>query len=208
MPVQVRPGPESDALTRSRAEAAQELQASELEQIRQHAANWRNGLSALLGLITTVSIVKGRDTIVGLSQGAQVLVGVLLALALGAASVGTLLSLRAAYGFPKQRPVGQSPGDLRERRRERAKSASRDLRWAVTLTFLTLLLLAAGVGVTWYGPRGVPAYLEITDQEQHRTCGELVEGGATSVTLEASGTRSKVPLQDVVAMEVVGRCSS
>src|ERR1700752_34869 len=83
--------------SRREAEEIQELLRTELDRVRKSSESWRTGLAALLTLITTVSIVKGRDTIVKLSSGSQKAIGILLLPALIAGSWGAFRAMRAAF---------------------------------------------------------------------------------------------------------------
>jgi hypothetical protein len=134
------------------AEETQELKDTELERVRKTAENWRTGLAGILALITTVSVVKGRDTIIDLAFPWNVLVGALVLFALISAAVGAYYALRSAYGWPERVPAGQ----LRKWKYQRSEEAVADLGNARNLTFATLLFLALAIGITWYGPTDPP----------------------------------------------------
>ncbi|MFE6195924.1 hypothetical protein [Streptomyces sp. NPDC057838] len=152
MAVRVAPGPPEPSEDHALSEAVSARTAEELRAVREVAANWRTALAAMLTLVTAVSVIRGRDSIVGLAQGARVLVGVLLLLAIITASVGAFLSSRSAFGLPKEEPTGRRLTDLVAAERARLHRAVRDLRVAIVLTFVTLALIVASVGVVWYGP--------------------------------------------------------
>src|SRR4051812_24574758 len=98
-PVEVGPGRrDSTPGSRSDAEARQEQLRTGLDSARRWAGAWRTGLAGLLALITTVSVVKGRDTITDLDRPYRYIVGMLLLSALVAAVAGALWAMRAAYG--------------------------------------------------------------------------------------------------------------
>jgi hypothetical protein len=129
-----------------------QLLAEELTRVRTQAANWRTGLAGLLALITTVTFVKGRSSIEGIPFGLRVTVGLLVLVAVACACAGTVYSLRAAYGRPGRHLLTGEPGEFVRHDRKLARLAYRDLRVAVVCTFLTLGLVAAAIGITWYAP--------------------------------------------------------
>lgn len=63
VPIRVSPGPPSNAASRHRAIELQRLYREEFAQVRAQAEKWRNGLAGLLGLITSVNLVKGPDAL-------------------------------------------------------------------------------------------------------------------------------------------------
>ncbi|MGH3900099.1 MAG: hypothetical protein ACRDTA_18030 [Pseudonocardiaceae bacterium] len=150
MAVRVTPGPPTPPDDRVLFEAVRARMADELREVRAVAANWRTALAAMLALVVTVSVVRGRDSIVGLNPTAQVVVGGLLLAAVIAASVGAFLSSRSAFGIPKEETVPHRLGDLVAVERSRVRRAVRDLRAAIILTFVTLALIVASVGIVWY----------------------------------------------------------
>jgi hypothetical protein len=161
------------------AEQSQELRDTELERVRKTAENWRTGLAGLLALITTVSVVKGRDTITDLALLWKVLVGVFLLLALISAAVGAYYALRSAYGWPERVPTGQ----LRKWRYQRSEDAVADLKKSRNLTFVTLALLALAIAATWYGPTDPPAFVNASWGEQ-AVCGELIDSNETELLIK------------------------
>jgi hypothetical protein len=152
MAVRVTPGPSTAREDQVLLEVVRARTADELREIRAVAANWRTALAAMLALVTTVSVVRGRDSIVGIAPAAQVVVGVLLLAAVVAAALGAFLSSRSAFGFPRAEDASGRLTDLIATERARLRRAVRDLRAAVTLTFVTLALIVASVGVVWYAP--------------------------------------------------------
>jgi hypothetical protein len=152
MALRVTPGPADPSEDHALSLAVRAYTADELREVRETAANWRTALAAMLTLVTAVSVIRGRDTIVDLVPGARVLVGVLLLLAVVAACVGAFLASRSAFGLPKEEQAVRSITDLVAAERARVHRAVRDLRAAIVLTFVTLALIVASVGVVWYGP--------------------------------------------------------
>jgi hypothetical protein len=150
MAVRVTPGPATPPEERLLYEAVRARTAEELREIRAVAANWRTALAAMLALVTTVSVVRGRDATVGLSSTVRIVVGGLLLAAVITASVGAFLSARSSFGMPREEPVPSRLGDLLAVERARVRVAVRDLRAAIVMTFITLALIVTSVATVWY----------------------------------------------------------
>lgn len=168
--VTLRPGSPATAQRLEQQAELQGLAQNELHRVRKAAENWRTGLAAILGLIASVTVVSGRDTITGLSFFRQALVGVALLTAILAASLGLFRALRAAYGLPKLTGIEHG---VRMWKHQEAVQAVADLRFAIGATFLSIAAIVAAVGVTWYSPEVPPAVAEVTANDR-TLCGELV----------------------------------
>lgn len=150
MSVRVTPGPSVLPEDVALYEAVRLRTAEELREIRAVAAGWRTALAAMLALVTTVSVVRGRDSFAGLTPAVRVVVGVLLLAAVITAATGAFLSSRSSFGMPKEETVPQRVGDLLAVERARVRRAVRDLRAAIVMSFVTLALIVTSVGVVWY----------------------------------------------------------
>lgn len=150
MAVRVTPGPPTPPENYALFEAVRARTSDELRDVRAVAANWRAALAAMLALVTTVSVVRGRDSIAGIGLAPRVLVGVFFLGAVVASSLGAFLSSRSAFGLPKEERAPRSVAELVTAERARVRRAVRDLRVAIVLTFVTLALIVASVGVVWY----------------------------------------------------------
>lgn len=203
---QVRPGPAGTAESRRHAEEVQALLRSEVTRVRHQAEQWRNGLAALLTLITTVSVVKGRDSIAGLTGPFQVAVGAALLAGLVLAACGTYVGMRAAYGLPIRQALG-SAKDLRDYQRRSATHSARDLRWAISLLFATLVAVVAAVGLTWYGPSAAEAPVEARTRTGQRHCGTLTEL-ADDVLVISTDQTVRIAVRELESLSVVRSCGS
>ncbi|MET8852415.1 hypothetical protein [Amycolatopsis sp. NPDC004625] len=132
-------------------EAVRARKAEELREVRAAAANWRTALAAMLGLVATVALVKGRDSVAGLGLTIRIVVGCILLTAVITAAVGAFVASRSAFGLPKEEEVPARLSDLVVVEQARIRRAVRDLRAAIALTFVTLALIVAAVGLVWYG---------------------------------------------------------
>ncbi len=188
------------------AEQIQNLKASELERARKGAEGWRTGLGVLLGLIATVSVVKGRDTITSLPLEAQYQIGACLAAALVAASFGVFRATRAAYGLPQLSKIMKDK-DVWQWKTTSTKQIVKDLRWAIYLTFSTLLLLALAIGRTWYTPEDPPAFVSAKRNDQS-VCGKLMKGDKTGLTIKVAEDQTEsVLLTELTSLSIVKTCS-
>lgn len=147
----VQPGPPSSPEDALIAREYRRLLRDELPRVRAAAVAWRNGLAGLLAAIAGFSLIRGRSDISQLARPWDVVVGLLLLGALITGGGAALLLLRAANGPPRMtsvaqlRPVGMA--DHLE-----ARAAVRALRRGIATSFGCAALLAAAVGITWYGP--------------------------------------------------------
>ncbi|WP_050514136.1 MULTISPECIES: hypothetical protein [Streptomyces] len=207
MAVRVTAGTPSTPAGRLRAEESRRLLDDELARVRSQAENWRNGLAGLLGLLTAVGIVKGPDTVQGLSGGARAAVGLLLLGGLLLAACGAFFAMRAAFGLPRRRLADASLEELLTRERLTVRQAVRDLRRAIAAGFLALALVTAGVGLTWYGPRpGMPG-VRVVETDGSVLCGTLVGVDAKVMRLRVDGVERRVPVGRVGSAKSVEDCS-
>ena len=200
MPI-VTPGPPGTAETRRRAEELRDLDRTQLDRIRATAEKWRNGLVVLTGLITTVGVVKGRDSLEDLSSSAQVVLGILMLLALVCAAVGALLAMLAAFGLPTLYRLTGDALEFSRIREEQTTQASRNLRLAVVFSCLTLLFLASASAVNFYGPlaaASLPPMLQVSTPQSGTVCGELVSSSAGRVTIDTSTGQVEIELEQAV----------
>jgi hypothetical protein len=130
-------------------EELERYSSNQLSNARKAAENWRTGLAGLIVLITTVSVVKGRQSIASLPTGGQIALGILAVGALFAALVGATMALRAAYGWLSIVSF-ERPDQLRESIFDEARNTRKYLIGAIITTYISVVLLASAVAVTWY----------------------------------------------------------
>jgi hypothetical protein len=182
---------------------------TQLTDTRKSAENWRTGLVAIIGLITTVSVIKGPDSVSGLDAWVAILVGVLLVLALAAATLGAWWSLSAAYGNPSiiTRQAFQDLGGLNGYNFDLASKTIASLRRAQIATIITLVFLVGAIGLTWYGPRSTSVYLEVERPSEPKICGKLASStdGYMDIDVPATGI-TRVQLKDITKISAVEEC--
>ncbi|MGW5277534.1 hypothetical protein ACWEQP_34430 [Streptomyces sp. NPDC004044] len=207
MSVRVTAGTPSTPASRQRADESRRLLDDELARTRAQAENWRNGLAGLLGLLTTVGIIKGPNTVQGLTGGPRAAVGLLLLGGLLLAAFGAFFAMRAAFGLPRRRLADASLKELLTRERLTVRQAVRDLRRAIVAGFLALAVVTAGVGLTWYGPRSGKPGVRVVEIDGSMLCGTLVGVDAKEVRLRVNGVERRLPVGRVGFAKSVGSCS-
>lgn len=195
-------------------EAFDALVRDSLPAVRSMVAAWRTGLTALITLVTTGIIVKGRTDTTALALPWRITVtlaiGAGLTLAITglwhilAAEVGararllTLDDIRAQYASVQAYQVGQ------------AAAAGRRLQTARALVAAALGLLLIGVLLTWWAPAAPakpPAYLKVA-RYGGTVCGvlESADGGTLRLTVPGVHEPVAIPLTTVTNLAVTPAC--
>jgi hypothetical protein len=185
------------------------LVSTQLENVRKTAENWRNGLVATVAAIVGFSVIKGPDDVSTLAHPAAVISGLLLLVALILGLIGTLSSLDAAYGSPKVMTKSEfdNQGGIAGFNLVFATSAVQKLRRAQILTVAALGLLAAAVGVTWYGPRPDSPLVDVSRNGAPDVCGNLVASADGNVDIKPAGAIAiRLHLPDLTKMKAVDTC--
>jgi MFS family permease len=133
-------------------EKVEQLEFEALDRVRTTAEKWAVSLGGILGLFSTLLLVKGPSDIGGLTRDFKVIVGVVLVLALLAAVLAVYLAGLAAQGIPET-VAWPSGAELREWERNQAKRAKARLRRSRQLTVPAVGLVIGAIALTWYGPR-------------------------------------------------------
>jgi hypothetical protein len=204
--------PPTDSLTAwtsAEEEAWSSLVSTQLPDVRKAAENWRNGLVAMIGLITAFSVIKGPNDVSGLDRWAAYTVGFLLLLALTCATFGAWMALAAAYGTP--RPITKEAvrnlGGVTGFRFRLAKESVLRLRRARVATIATLLLLAGAIGLTWYGHRSPVVTLDVERKSLPKICGKLMASKDGYIDIKPSASEAiRVSMTDLVAVRGVREC--
>ena len=195
-------------------EAFDALAKEALPAVRSMAAAWRTGLTALITLVTTGIILKGRTDATNLTVPWRIAVTLAIGLGLALAIVGlwhalaaevgartrlhTLDDIRARYASVQAYQVGQ------------AAAAGRRLQTARILVAAALGLLLAGVLLTWWAPAAPanpPAYLKVT-RPGGTVCGTLesADGGTLRLTVTGMHEPVAIPLTTVTNLAVTPTC--
>ena len=205
-PAQLSAGPLLSLFEELAAEARDALAASELKRVQAAAANWKNGLAAIVALVPTLVVVKGTDTVDKLSGSDKRLVGILVVIGGVCAVVAALLALRGAYG-PLARGKPTRSDDLTEPTANEVDVVISALRWTRGLTVVSVCALASAIGYAWAAPTATPANLSVTLSNKSAYCGTLVSSDTRSVELKLSDGRTEaIPLPRIAKTAFVSSC--
>ena len=196
-------------------EAFDALAREALPTVRSMAAAWRTGLTALITLIFTGIILKGRTDTTNLALPWRIAVTLSISAGLALAIVGLWQALAAEVGA---RTRLHTLDDIRARyasvqayQAGQAAAAGRRLQTARTLVAAALGLILAGVLLTWWAPVAPakpPAYMKVT-RSTGTVCGILESADAGTLRLTVAGMNKPVfiPLASITNLTVTSTCS-
>ena len=164
------------------AKRLDDLELGALEKVRGTAEKWAASLVAILGLASTVLVVKGRDDITKLATGWQIAVAVLLGLTFLLGAIAIYLAALAAQGTPKKLDW-PTPNKLRKWERDEALKAQTNLRRSRGLTIAVAACSVLAIGCTWFGESAPtdppsPASVLVVPAAGAPVCGQLAAGPA------------------------------
>jgi hypothetical protein len=132
------------------------LTARSMETVQGAARAWRTGLAAFITLVTTGVIIKGPGTTAELAFGWRTAITALIGGGLLLAVVGLWLTLAAEAGTdPKKQTlqdIRATHGTLTDYQVYLAAKSADRLQWGRRVVAIAVLLLLAGIGVTWWAP--------------------------------------------------------
>jgi hypothetical protein len=137
-----------------------------LKAVQSAAKTWQTGLTAILGLVTVVSLVGGRSTLQTLSGAMQAWIVTLAGIAVAANAWGIYKSTLSSIGFPAISRVKDvldlSNSDLWPLRQ--AIHASDNLRAAVLSSAVAFAADVGAVGIVWlaHPPAAPPVKVVLT----------------------------------------------
>lgn len=213
-PAGITPASRPRPVSAADQEAFDALVKESLPAVRSMAATWRTGLTALVTLVTTGIILKGRTDTAALAlpwrAAVTLAIGAGIALAIAglwhtlAAEAGartrlhTLDEIRDGFASVQAYQVGQ------------AAAAGRRLQTARTLAAAALGLLLTGILLTWWAP-GAPAWppanLTVT-QPGGTVCGVLkaADSGILHLTTAGAHETVTIPLSTITSLAVTPTC--
>ncbi|KNE82189.1 hypothetical protein ADZ36_12505 [Streptomyces fradiae] len=181
--------PATTPAQRRRARERTRTLRAELPRVRAAAASWRNGLGALLAGLLGFGLIQGRSDVGELARPWGLTAGGLLAGALLAGLAGALCLMRAAHGTYRTTSPTAHTSQAAADHQETLVAAGR-LLWGIRCALLCVLLLAAAVGTTWYGPGKDSALLRV-DTPSESVCGSVLrldDGKARLLTKDGQVT--------------------
>lgn len=180
--------------------------------VRVSAEKWIAGIAALLPLFGLTGVIAGKDSLSGISDPWPAIAAGVAGLALICAAAAILLSYGAAYDWPVEIDVDDDEKleTWFRDRRERIRGAASDLRNGVFAACATLMLLAAALGIVWFGPRDTPEPLvKVTATTGSFACGHLLKSAKGRVVRvqRDDGTVAAYKAREVSAVAPVKSCS-
>jgi hypothetical protein len=145
-----------EPVSRAEREAFASLVADSLPAVRASAQSWRNGLTALITLVATGIVIKGRDTTAGLSTGWRLAITLSIGAGLAVAAWGLWHALAAEAGTHTRlktlADIHDQHASVAAYQVALASIAGRRLQTARNAVALSLALLLTGVFLTWWAP--------------------------------------------------------
>jgi len=186
-------------------ELAGELEFEALPRIRSVAERWGASVAAVTSAFGIAGLVGGRDALSELEDAYATAAGLLFGLALLLALAAIVLAALAAQGTPK-RMRSPSGADVRAWYAASARRAANQLLASRICAVVSVLVLAVGIGITWFAPSGesaaAPTVVAVTTRSGAISCGELHASGQATI---AVGTAT-LPVRDVVSIVPTGTC--
>jgi hypothetical protein len=186
-----------------------DLASTQLDSIRKTAESWRNGLAGILATLAGFTLIKGPSELSGLDHPADYVVGGLLLLALAVALFGAWMSLTAAYGNPAaiSREEFRRQGGIIGYRLTLASRSMCKLRAARVATIFTVILVAAAIALTWYGPRSDSPVVTAERSAQAAICGRFIASDNGNIDIKpADAAPLRLRLADVTKLTVAAKC--
>jgi hypothetical protein len=191
------------------SQRAQEIQFTQLDQMREHAEKWRNGMIALTALFATISIVKGTEQLNNLTHLGKLIVVWLFGSAFLLLLTGSLLAMRAAFGIPGTMLL--SGENLEAWEQEETRKSSLSLSIGRIIFLIGVLCIAVAVAITWInsGPQA-KTRVAVKTNTGRLVCGELASGSSQGIIISAQnvfgGTEEHLGFTEIVAMKMVRNC--
>lgn len=203
-------GPSRESIAAQDAWA--QLVAASLTSVRESAAKWRDGLAAMMTLVTAGLVVSGPGKLGDVPLGWQWTVAVGLVLGMFLVLAGLLITITVAAGQPKaltfndfQAHGGNSAAlEVRE-----ATAGARRLVIARLIAVPGVVLVVLAIGAWLVSPTKAAATLQVTTVDTIY-CGELSSGagGVLKLSLKGELQPATITFADVQDLVVVEECAA
>jgi hypothetical protein len=181
---------------------------SSLASVRAAAQSWGQTITALLGVLGAVAIVKGPDALTDIDGDRATLAVLLIMLAAALAAGAIALAAFAAQGVPHD----VTPFDgwaLKSLTLSRARSAATQLAWSRVLAVAALLVVIFVAGLTWLtaleSDSGAKEHSAVVLRARVATCGTLGSTAGGVLTLAAEGGKPQV-IRGASSITIVDAC--
>ena len=186
------------------------LTAQNLPTVRECAGKWRDGLAALITLVTAGLVVSGPEKAGDLPAAWQWTVGLGLVGGMLATLVGLLLALAAAAGVPTTMTFAEfvdRGGSRVVLETEQATKAATRLRSARRWAIPGIVVVLLAIGVWLVSPTKPGSSLQVTTADTIY-CGELSTGDGGMLTMKLKGESQpvKVSFDKIQNLAVVETC--
>lgn len=189
------------------AREALKLERTNLATMQGVAERWRGGLAALTGVVAAVTAVGSPYISGSISGMSKLVVGVLLATALGCLCAATWNAMNAAFGVPES--INNSGEALRKWTRSRLPEVKSGLDWArrFTVAGVSALALAATVGL-FTANQDEMTYIETVSGQ--KLCGlvRTTDDGSEVNLTGSDGTVTNIKAADLKILKLGESCSS
>lgn len=195
-------------------EAFDALVKESLPAVRSMVAAWRTGLTALVTLVTTGIILKGRTDTTTLTMPWRIAVTLAIGVGLALAIVGLWHTLAAEVGARTRLhtldDIRRNYASVQAYQVGQAAAAGLRLQTARTLVAAALGLLLAGVLLTWWAPAAPAtpaAYLRVS-RSGGSICGTLesADGGILRLAVAGAHEPVVIPLTTITNLTVTPAC--
>lgn len=192
-----------------------QLMAESLRDTRGSANRWRDGLAALVTVVTAGLVISGPANLDGIAMEWRVPTIALIIGGLLATVVGLIFALRASAGRPRAITFEEFADKYGTRSALHAvdvEFARKDLRKAQRLAIPGLFAIILGTCVWIVSPvpaKTPPAFAEVSTPSE-QICGALTSGDGGEIVLAVTGEKDAVhvPFAQIVNMRVVSECTT
>ena len=188
-----------------------ELLDRSVTEVQASAQKWRDGLAALVTLLTGGLVLTGPASTQTLPDKWRFVVVSAVGLGVAAACVGLWMALRASAGAPglvQLRELTAGGRSVRSYRVSRAVNAACWLRRARRAVAVALALLLIGILAWWSAPSKDPAPLVRITTDGQPVCGKLSSADHQVLVVKVEGERdpTSVPFTTVRNLHIVSSC--
>jgi MFS family permease len=180
--------------------------AGALKNVRSAAQKWQAVVGTILGLFAISGFIKGPADFLAVDPAWRWSIPWLLAIAVAAGLVATLLAAWAAIGLPHWRWIAGET--LAESRHKAMRTATDSLIGAIVMAVVAYLLFAIAVGLLWFAPRAGNASVTLITTRTRVVCGQISSLTQKGVTIadQLSGADVTVRLADIQVVQTTSIC--
>jgi len=185
---------------------ANQLEAKQIDQLRDYAKTWAGTISALAGVSSVLTALSARDTLVKLPAVLQFVVGAVLLIGFAASVYAVKCAVRAQIG--NLRPITNAPRDVQEYMDDEPPAIVKAIHESQVGTVVALISLVLSILFLWVGTVHPPSQAYLYPQAPDVLgCGVLTKDATTgTIALKPSGGVALVPITDTSKITKVDYC--